>query len=282
VLTLSATPIPRTLHMALSGMRDMSVITRRPPTAPDQDAGHPLRADQIEEAILRELNRGGQVYFIHNRVHNIEEVASACKEIVPGARITIGHGQMNEDELEETMLKFIDREFDILVATTIVENGLDIPNCNTIIINRADAFGLAQLYQLRGRVGRGNRRVRLPDRARGPGDHRGGGQAPGGHRGIHGAGRRLSDRHARHGNPRHGQHPGREQHGAMEAIGFELYCEMLDKEATFVQGDAILVTVNAWNRGSRVNKAVKLFKAYINSIDAALGKKREPASAGRR
>jgi transcription-repair coupling factor (superfamily II helicase) len=160
ILTLSATPIPRTLHMALSGLRDLSLITTPPPDRqPIKTRIISFETEQIAEAILRELNRGGQVYFIHNRVASIGEVVKRLQEIVPHARITFAHGQMKEEELEETMMKFIDHQFDILVSTTIVESGVDIPNCNTIIINRADAFGLAQLYQLRGRVGREKRRA---------------------------------------------------------------------------------------------------------------------------
>lgn len=160
ILTLSATPIPRTLHMALSGLRDLSIITTPPPDRqPIKTKVIAFETEQIAEAILRELNRGGQVYFIHNRVASIEEVVQRLKEIVPHAKIKYAHGQMDEEELENTMIAFIDRQFDILVATTIIESGVDIPNCNTIIINRADAFGLAQLYQLRGRVGREKRRA---------------------------------------------------------------------------------------------------------------------------
>ncbi len=160
ILTLSATPIPRTLYMALSGLRDLSLITTPPPDRqPIKTRIISFEEEQIAEAILRELNRAGQVFFVHNRVATIAEVTRRLREIVPHARITYAHGQMKESELEETMLRFIDREFDILVSTTIIESGVDIPNCNTIIINRADAFGLAQLYQLRGRVGRERRRA---------------------------------------------------------------------------------------------------------------------------
>ncbi len=160
ILTLSATPIPRTLYMALSGLRDLSLITTPPPDRqPIRTRIISFEEEQIAEAILRELNRGGQVYFVHNRVATIAEVTKRLREIVPHARINYAHGQMKESELEETMLKFIDHQFDILVSTTIIESGVDIPNCNTIIINRADAFGLAQLYQLRGRVGRERRRA---------------------------------------------------------------------------------------------------------------------------
>ncbi len=155
VLTLSATPIPRTLHMSLSGIRDMSTME----TPPEQRL--PIKTYVTEyddhivrEAILRELERGGQVYFVHNRVHDIEMIAAQLRKLVPEAEIGIGHGQQHEDVLEQVMLHFIDGKVDVLVCTTIIESGLDIPNVNTIIIHKADKRGLAQLYQLRGRVGR--------------------------------------------------------------------------------------------------------------------------------
>ena len=160
VLTLSATPIPRTLHMALAGVRDMSVITTPPEarlpvkTFISEDSSEPVR-----EAILRELERDGQVFFLHNRVRTIHETAADLSRLVPEARFLVGHGQMPENELEDVMIAFANREADVLVCTTIIESGLDMPNVNTIIIDRADRFGLAQLYQLRGRVGRGDHRA---------------------------------------------------------------------------------------------------------------------------
>ena len=154
-LNLSATPIPRTLYLSLSGIRDMSLVNTPPKNRlPILTYITQFKKETIESAILRELARGGQVYFVHNRVRSIERIAGLVGELVPEARIAIGHGQMDERELEQIMVKFINNEFDILVSTTIIESGLDIPNVNTIIINRADAFGLAELYQLRGRVGR--------------------------------------------------------------------------------------------------------------------------------
>ncbi|HYN15625.1 MAG TPA: transcription-repair coupling factor [Terriglobales bacterium] len=160
VLTMSATPIPRTLHMSLTGLRDMSVIETPPK---DRIAIQTVVAafDEklIKTAIAHELERGGQAYFVHNRVESIYEIAAKVQELAPRARVTVGHGQMSEAELEKVMLKFIRHEADVLVATTIIENGLDIPLCNTIIINRADRHGLSELYQLRGRVGRSNRRA---------------------------------------------------------------------------------------------------------------------------
>lgn len=237
-MTLTATPIPRTLYMALSGIRDMSVINTPPADR------HPIKTkiihwdrDQIEEAILRELNRGGQVFFVHNRVQNIHQVAEKVREIVPSARIAIGHGQMNEHELEQVMIDFIDGKYDILVSTTIIESGVDIPNVNTIIVNRADAFGLAQLYQLRGRVGRENRRAYayliIPA-----------GQAITEQAvarlaalqeftelgmGFNIAMRDMEIRGT-------GNLLGKEQHGTVNSIGFELYCRMLEEAVRDMRG----------------------------------------------
>jgi transcription-repair coupling factor (superfamily II helicase) len=158
VLTMSATPIPRTLNMSLVGIRDMSII-ETPPKDRLSIQTNVVKFDQevIRRAIRNELARGGQVYFVHNRVESIFSIGSLIQRLVPEARLVIGHGQMNEDTLERAMLDFVARKFDVLLATTIVENGLDIPNANTIIINRADKCGLSQLYQLRGRVGRSDR-----------------------------------------------------------------------------------------------------------------------------
>ena len=155
VLTLTATPIPRTLHLSLLGIRDISNL-ETPPEGRLSIETRIVRFDPalIRHAVLRELNREGQVYFVHNRVHNIHEIAERLRQIVPEARIVVGHGQMAEGALEQAMLKFVQRQADILVATTIIESGLDIPNANTIFINQADIYGLADLHQLRGRVGR--------------------------------------------------------------------------------------------------------------------------------
>ena len=160
VLAMSATPIPRTLHMSLVGLRDMSVIE----TPPKDRMAIQTVVAKFDEKIIRsavevELERGGQVYFVHNRVESIYEIASRIQELVPAARVVVGHGQMPETELERVMLAFMHHEYDVLVATTIIENGLDIPLANTMLINRADRHGLSELYQLRGRVGRSNRRA---------------------------------------------------------------------------------------------------------------------------
>ena len=160
VLTLSATPIPRTLHMSLAGVRDMSTIETPPEerlpikTCVSEDSG-----ELVREAILRELDRGGQAFVLHNRVKDIEEFAAKLQKLVPECAVDIGHGQMPESELEDVMARFANRDFDVLVCTTIIESGLDLPNVNTLIVDRADMFGLSQLYQLRGRIGRGANRA---------------------------------------------------------------------------------------------------------------------------
>jgi transcription-repair coupling factor (superfamily II helicase) len=157
VLTLSATPIPRTLHMSLVGVRDMSVIETPPENRlPIKTYVAEYNDQLIREAIVREMERNGQVFFVHNRVQGIAAIADKLRTLVPEAQIEVAHGQMPEDQLEKVMLSFQKAEFDILVCTTIIESGLDLPNANTLIVNRADKFGLTQLYQLRGRIGRGS------------------------------------------------------------------------------------------------------------------------------
>ena len=156
VLTLSATPIPRTLHMSLVGVRDMSTME----TPPEERL--PIRTyvqeyddEVVREAIIREMDRGGQVFFVHNRVQSIEALAQRLRKLVPEARVAVGHGQMHERQLEKVMVDFAAKDYDVLVCTTIIESGLDMPNVNTIIVHQAERMGLSQLYQLRGRVGRG-------------------------------------------------------------------------------------------------------------------------------
>ena len=160
VLTLTATPIPRTLHLSLAGLRDMTLMQTPPrDRSPVLTFVEPWDEGLIEEGISRELDRGGQVFFVHNRVESIDSIASRVQRLVPRARIGVGHGQMRERDLEQVMREFVDGETDVLVSTMIVESGLDVPNANTMFVNRADHFGLAQLYQLRGRVGRSHRRA---------------------------------------------------------------------------------------------------------------------------
>jgi transcription-repair coupling factor (superfamily II helicase) len=229
VLSLSATPIPRTLHMAVGGIRDMSVI--QTPPEERQPIKTYVTADDdalVKEAISRELQRGGQVYYVHNRVRTIEKAATRVRELVPDARVTVGHGQMPEDQLAEVMVDFESAKFDVLVCTTIIESGLDIPNVNTIIVERADRFGLAQLYQLRGRVGRSGRRAyayflydprrSLTERADKRLDVISGLHELG--QGFKIALRDLEIRGA-------GNLLGTEQHGAIAAVGFEMYLQML-------------------------------------------------------
>ncbi len=231
VLTLTATPIPRTLHMSLTGIRDMSTIETPPEERlPVKTTVAEYDEHLIRQAILRELNRGGQVYFVHNRVQGIEVVANKVKQIVPEARVAIAHGQMSERELERTMLAFARGEIDVLVCTTIIESGLDIPTANTIIINRADQFGLAQLYQLRGRVGRGAVRAYaylLYDKGKR--------LSPEARRRLEvlyeaselGAGFRVAmqDLELRGA----GELLGARQHGHIAAVGFDLYARLLAK-----------------------------------------------------
>jgi transcription-repair coupling factor (superfamily II helicase) len=160
VLTLTATPIPRTLYMSLVGVRDISTIDT-PPEERLPVATYIGEYDDhlVRQAILRELDRGGQVFYVHNRVMGIEQIEQRLKQIVPEARVGIGHGQMDEHQLEKSMVDFVQGEVDVLLCTSIIESGLDIPNANTLIVDRSDRFGLAQLYQLRGRVGRGAARA---------------------------------------------------------------------------------------------------------------------------
>ena len=241
VLTLSATPIPRTLNMSLSGMRDMSLIE----TPPRDRLAIQTQVVQFSESVIKsaidlELSRGGQVFFIHNRVETIETVAALVKRLVPPARLAVGHGQMNEKDMERVMLDFIDYKYDVLVATTIIENGIDIPRANTIIINRADHYGLSQLYQLRGRVGRSSRRayayLLIPSEQE---------LSPIARRRLAairefsdlGAGFRIAalDLELRGA----GNLLGGEQSGHMEALGFDLYTQMLERTVAELQGEEV-------------------------------------------
>ena len=158
-LTLTATPIPRTLHFSLMGARDLSIIQTPPPNRrPVQTEVQVWNDEILKEAISAEITRGGQAFVIHNRVKDIQEIAQRVQNLVPQANVIVGHGQMKGDELEKVMVQFIEGEYNVLVATTIIESGLDIPNANTIVINNAHMFGLSDLHQMRGRVGRSRRR----------------------------------------------------------------------------------------------------------------------------
>jgi transcription-repair coupling factor (superfamily II helicase) len=239
VLAMSATPIPRTLHMSLVGLRDMSVIE----TPPRDRMAIQTVVAKFDEKLIRsavevELERGGQIYFVHNRVETIYEIASKIQELVPSARVIVGHGQMNETELERVMLAFMNHEYDVLVATTIIENGLDIPLANTIVVNRADRHGLSELYQLRGRVGRSNRRAyayllippeqELTEVARRRlaalkefSDLGAGFKIAALDLELRGAGNLL----------------GGEQSGHIEAVGFEMYTSMLEEAVSRLKGE---------------------------------------------
>jgi len=231
VVTMTATPIPRTLHMSLVGARDMSVINTPPrERLPVHTEVVKFDDEVIGEAILREVDRGGQVYFVHNRVQSIDAMVMFLQRLLPKVTFGVGHGQMPEKDLERVMVDFMNRKFDCLVSTMIIESGLDIPNVNTIIINRADRFGLAQLYQLRGRVGRSNHRayayLTIPTSGQVPPDARkrlaviAEYTALGS--GFHIAMRDLEIRGA-------GNLLGAQQHGFMSAVGFDLYCRLLQE-----------------------------------------------------
>lgn len=241
VLTLSATPIPRTLNMSLMGLRDMSLIE----TPPRDRLAIQTQVVQFSESVIKsaielELARGGQVFFIHNRVESIDTIGALVQRLVPQARLAIAHGQMNEKEMEGVMLDFVDYKYDVLVATTIIENGIDIPRANTIIINRADAYGLSQLYQLRGRVGRSNRRayayLLIPSEQ---------GLSPIARRRLAairefselGAGFRIAalDLELRGA----GNLLGGQQSGHMDVLGFDLYTQMLERTVAELRGEAV-------------------------------------------
>ena len=239
VLTLTATPIPRTLHMALSGVRDLSVIETPPlDRLPVETVVTAFNRTVIREAIERELNRGGQVFFVHNRIQSLASMTTFIKSLVPEARVVMGHGQMAERELESVMVKFVDGQADVLVSTAIVESGLDIPASNTIIINRADRFGLAQLYQLRGRVGRERQQAYAYLLV--PADGRIDETAQKRLRVIEestelGAGLRLAMRDLEIRGT--GNLLGAAQHGHIAAVGFDLYSKLLAEAVRELKGE---------------------------------------------
>ncbi|OFW49635.1 MAG: transcription-repair coupling factor [Acidobacteria bacterium RIFCSPLOWO2_12_FULL_68_19] len=247
VLTMTATPIPRTLNMSLVGIRDMSIIETPPKDRLSiQTNVVKFDASVIERAIRNEMARGGQVYFVHNRVESISAIGNLLQRLVPEAKVVVGHGQMSEEELERAMLGFVDRKYDVLLATTIVENGLDIPNANTIIVNRADRHGLSQLYQLRGRVGRSDRPAFAyllvpPQESLAPvarkrlaaikefSDLGSGFRVAALDLEIRGAGNLL----------------GGEQSGHIEAVGFEMYMKLLEEAVRELKGEEIDEEVRA-------------------------------------
>ncbi len=279
VLTLSATPIPRTLHLSMLGLRDISSLT----TAPlDRRAVvtevTPYNTRRIKQAIERELARDGQVFFLHNRVHNIQTVADDVQKLAPDARIIIGHGQMPDRELEKVMLAFVRREVDILVSTTIIESGIDVPTANTMIINDADRFGLAELHQLRGRVGRYKHRaycyLLLPK------DRNVKEKAVKRLKAIEefsmlGAGFKIAMRDLEIRGA--GNILGPEQSGHIAAVGYEMYCQLLDRAVNELKGDvsavpsetAVEIGITGW-----------IPKGYVPSDQRRMAAYRRLSSAG--
>ena len=278
VLTMTATPIPRTLNMSLAGIRDMSVIETPPRDRLSiQTQVVKFDSDVISRAIRTELERGGQVFFVHNRVESIHSIASLVTRLVPEAKLAVAHGQMGEDELERVMIDFVAHKYDVLVATTIVENGLDIPNANTIVINRADRYGLAQLYQLRGRVGRSDRRAYAyllipPEQTLSPvarrrlaairefSDLGSGFRIAALDLEIRGAGNLL----------------GGEQSGHIEAVGFDMYMKLLEDTIKELKGEDL-----DDDRRTTVNLKIDLRvdPEYIPDMNQRLSAYRRMASA---
>jgi transcription-repair coupling factor (superfamily II helicase) len=278
VISMSATPIPRTLHMSLLGLRDMSVIETPPK---DRLAIHtvvaPFQPELIRQALELELGRGGQVYFLHNRVDSIWARAHAIQELAPGARIGVGHGQMGEAELEKTMLQFMRHEFDILVCTTIIENGLDIPLANTMIIENAERYGLSELYQLRGRVGRSNRRAyayllvqpdtELTEIARKRlaalkefSDLGAGFKIAALDLELRGAGNLL----------------GGEQHGQINSVGFDTYVRLLDETVRELKGEEVVPEIRS---ALNLNLDIRIPPEYIADENQRLRAYRQIANA---
>jgi transcription-repair coupling factor (superfamily II helicase) len=278
VLTMTATPIPRTLNMSLVGIRDMSIIETPPKDRLSiQTNVVKFDAPVIERAIRNEMARGGQVYFVHNRVESIFSIGNLLQRLVPEAKVVVGHGQMGEDELERAMLGFVERKHDVLLATTIVENGLDIPNANTIIVNRADRYGLSQLYQLRGRVGRSDRPAYAyllipPQESLSPvarkrlaaikefSDLGSGFRVAALDLEIRGAGNLL----------------GGQQSGHIDAVGFEMYMKLLEEAVRELKGEEIEEEAHA-----TVNLRVdlKIDDGYIPEMNQRLTVYRRVAAA---
>jgi len=268
VLTLSATPIPRTLHLALTGARDMSTIETPPQDRlPVETIVCEFDERVIRDAILRELNRGGQVFYLHNRVLDIETVAGRLRALVPKARIVVGHGQMDTDDLEEVMSRFVNGEADVLLSTTIIESGIDIPNANTIIIDRADRFGLSDLYQLRGRVGRYKHQayayLLIPRHARMLTDARKRISAIKQYSTL-GSGFKIAMRDLEIRGA--GNMLGAQQSGHITAVGFELYCQLLKQSVAAQKGQPVK---------PRVEVQVRLDFLVLGPLDEP-GKTRTP------
>src|SRR6202020_2141 len=279
VLTMSATPIPRTLHMSLVGLRDMSVIETPPKDRlAIQTSVAPFSETLVQRVIEEEMAREGQVFFVHNRVESIASLASMVKRLGPRARVVVGHGQMRESELEKVMLKFVRNEADVLVSTTIVENGLDIPRANTILINRADRMGLSELYQLRGRVGRSNQRayayLLVPYE---------GTLTPIARQRLAalqefsdlGAGFRIAalDLELRGA----GNLLGGEQHGHIEAVGYDTYVRLLEEAVRELKGEEIPAEIHS---SLNLGLDIRIPADYIADENQRLRAYRQIANAG--
>ena len=285
VLSLSATPIPRTLHMAVGGIRDMSVI--QTPPEERQPIKTYVTADEdemVKEVIGRELDRGGQVFYVHNRVRTIQKAAERVRRLVPGARVIIGHGQMGEDELAHVMVDFEAAKSDVLVCTTIIESGLDIPNVNTIVVERSDRFGLAQLYQLRGRVGRSGRRAYAyflfdPRRSLTEGADKRLDVISGLHELGQGFKIALRDLEIRGA----GNLLGTEQHGAIAAVGFEMYLQMLQSAVSKLRSGSEESAIGDVLSTAEMNLELPLDhfipRSYIRDEKLRLGAYRQLAGA---
>src|SRR6202020_1663968 len=279
VLTMSATPIPRTLHMSLVGLRDMSVIETPPKDRlAIQTTVAPFSETLVQRVIQEELARDGQVFFVHNRVESIVSLAAMINRLVPEARVVVGHGQMRETALEKVMLKFIRGEADVLVSTTIIENGLDIPRANTIVINRADRMGLSELYQLRGRVGRSNQRayayLLVPNE---------GTLTPIARQRLAalqefsdlGAGFRIAalDLELRGA----GNLLGGEQHGHIEAVGYDTYVRLLEEAVRELKGEEIPAEIHS---SLNLGLDIRIPADYIADENQRLRAYRQIANAG--
>jgi transcription-repair coupling factor (superfamily II helicase) len=275
VLTLSATPIPRTLYLALTGARDMSTIETPPQDRlPVETVVTEYDERVIRDAIQRELHRGGQVFYLHNRVLDIDTVATRLRALLPKARIAVGHGQMHADDLEEVMTQFVNGEADVLLSTTIIESGIDIPNANTIIIDRADRFGLSELYQLRGRVGRYKHQayayLLVPRHARLLTDARKRISAIKQYSTL-GSGFKIAMRDLEIRGA--GNMLGAQQSGHITAVGFELYCQLLKQSVAALKGEKVK---------PRVEVQVRLdFLALNAADDAALNVERSTLNVQR-
>jgi transcription-repair coupling factor (superfamily II helicase) len=265
VLTLSATPIPRTLYLALTGARDMSTIQTPPhDRLPVETVATQYDERLIRDAIQREMNRGGQVFFLHNRVTTIETMRAKLQTLVPNARIVVGHGQMHADDLEEVMTQFVNGAADVLLSTTIIESGLDIPNANTIIIDRADRFGLSELYQLRGRVGRYKHQayayLLLPRHARLLTDVRKRISAMKQYASL-GSGFKIAMRDLEIRGA--GNLLGAEQSGHITAVGFELYCQLLKQSVASMKGEKVKARVEVRVALDFLGDANSLPESYV-------------------